>query len=184
MTGYQLLGALRVVGPAGSSSISARKVETLLAMLLVRTDRLLSTEQLIAELWADRPPRQATTALHVYVSQLRKFLVACGIEDGPLVTRGQGYSLLRGDAGLDFEEFLRAADRGRAELSAGELDRAAADLTEALQHWRGPVLGGLRSPTLDGFAAWLAPGWSARRCWSTRGCGRAGTGNWSATSTR
>jgi hypothetical protein len=78
------------------ASIGAPKIETLLAVLLVRADRIVATSQLMAEIWEDRVPRRAMAGLHVYVSQLRKFLSRCGHTDSPIITQPPGYELRSG----------------------------------------------------------------------------------------
>lgn len=153
---YEILGQLRVVDDRGSSFISARKIETLLAVLLIRSDQVVPSDQLITEIWGETVPRRATAALHVYISQLRKFLKRPGRLDSPIVTRSAGYLLATGDDEVDYQFFIRYADAGRAAARAGRHDDAAVAFEAALALWRGPVLADLRyAPMVDGFATWL-----------------------------
>src|SRR3954454_18134357 len=71
---YEILGQVRVVEGDSVSYISARKIETLLVALLIRADQVIAAEHLILEIWAARAPRRAPAGLHVYISDLRKFL--------------------------------------------------------------------------------------------------------------
>ncbi|MEV5048312.1 helix-turn-helix domain-containing protein [Streptomyces griseoincarnatus] len=53
---------------------SAPKARQVLALLLVNANRMVSTDVLIEELWAEQPPRSALSALQTYVFQLRQLL--------------------------------------------------------------------------------------------------------------
>ncbi|NUU19913.1 MAG: AfsR/SARP family transcriptional regulator [Streptomycetaceae bacterium] len=156
---YGILGDIRVTFDDGAGAgISARKVELLLAVLLVRADQVVSSPQLEYEIWGDNPPRRSTAALHVYVSQLRKFLASHGSPrpGGPrIVTRPPGYMLNLGTDVLDVREFQIRMRQSRSHARAGRLEDAADYARDALGLWRGPVLGDLRGgPIVDEFAAW------------------------------
>jgi DNA-binding SARP family transcriptional activator len=125
---FRLLGPLEAVVDGNPVLLAAAKPRALLALLLLNRNRVVSTERLIDELWADEPPSRATKTLQVYISQLRKSL-------GPerLVTQSPGY-VLRVEAGeLDLDRFeeLTAAARNADAATAADL------LREALQLWRG-----------------------------------------------
>jgi DNA-binding SARP family transcriptional activator len=154
---YEILGALRVVDERGSTYLSAPKIERLLAALLVRADHLVPAEQLFSEIWDGRPPRRAAAGLHVYVSQLRKFLDRPGRNRSPIVTRPPGYLLQLGADELDAHEFLRLAQEGRRHSQRHEHEEALDRFERALAVWRGRVLGDLpMGPVVDGYATWLA----------------------------
>jgi DNA-binding SARP family transcriptional activator len=154
---YELLGPLRVVREDGDiATIGAQKIETLLAVLLIRADQVVATDQLMTEIWNDRVPRRATAGIHVYVSQLRKFLSRCGAPGSPVVTRPPGYVLYSGDGELDHRSFLDLVDWGRDHAREGRHDQAAKCFENALAMWRGPVLGDLsHGPIVEGFVTWL-----------------------------
>ncbi|WP_443089356.1 AfsR/SARP family transcriptional regulator [Yinghuangia sp. ASG 101] len=139
------------------TTVTARKVELLLAVLLVRAGQVVSTGQLGTEIWADAPPRRATAALHVHISQLRKFLARTGRES-PIVTRSPGYLLQPGTRDeIDAHDFRNLVRQGRVHARAGRHAEASAALNDALALWRGPVLGELRGGTIvDEFASWAA----------------------------
>lgn len=153
---YELLGPLRIVDSDGPAFISAPKVELLLAVLLIRANRPTSTDQLVDEIWLDDPPRRATAGLHVYVSQLRKFLDRPGESHSAIVTRPAGYVLELGTDELDLSVFLNAMDRGRESAKAGHMDIAAENFEHALGLWRGDALAALPNrPIVSGFLNWL-----------------------------
>src|SRR4051812_27508047 len=106
MMRYDLLGPLRLTDGRAECAISARKVEVLLATLLIRAGQVVSMDQLIGEIWLDRPPRRATAALHVYVSTLRKLLAEHGQRQPTVVTSPPGYLFELGSDQADFRLFL------------------------------------------------------------------------------
>jgi DNA-binding SARP family transcriptional activator len=159
---YQILGALRVV-PEGAEAVvdvpgaqlNACKVQTLLATLLIRANEVVSTDQLTAELWGEEPPRRAMAGLHVYVSQLRKHLVAVTGKQ-PLLTRPPGYLIQVGSDELDLLVFRRWVQHGRTRMRAGRFDEASVAFRTALGLFRGPVLIDLRNgEVISRFVAWL-----------------------------
>ncbi|MBH5333594.1 AfsR/SARP family transcriptional regulator [Streptomyces pactum] len=152
---YEILGPLRVVDGPETISVRAHKVRLLLATLLVRADREVSVEQLVTEIWGDAPPRRYLAGLHVYVSQLRKFLHRPGTA-GPIVTQPPGYCLRLGTDEFDLHRFEALAEEGRALAKAERHAEATATLETALGLWRGPALSGMRDgPIVGGFAVWL-----------------------------
>lgn len=153
---YLTLGPLRVVDTEGSSFISARKVDILFAALLIRADRLVTTDQLMTELWGDKPPRRATAGLHVYISELRKFLNRGDSSDNRIVTRPPGYLLALGDDELDAQQFLNLVNLGRDHVRQGRHEEAVDCLEYALSLWHGPAFGDLvGGPMIESFSARL-----------------------------
>jgi SARP family transcriptional regulator, regulator of embCAB operon len=151
-----MLGPLRVSDGANSSYISAQKIETLLAVLLIRADHVVSTDRLIAEIWGEDIPRRAMAGIHVYISQIRKFLSRFGKLENRVVTRTPGYMLRLGTDELDYHSFLNQVSLGREHSRVGCYEKAAACFEDALAMWRGPVLGEMHySPILSGFATRL-----------------------------
>jgi class 3 adenylate cyclase/DNA-binding SARP family transcriptional activator len=127
-----LLGTLVVRRGGEELRIAAPKQRAVLALLALAVGRAVSADELADGLWAGRPPETATTALQVYVSQLRKQLGA-----DTIVTRAPGYALDLPAEAIDGEEFTRLAEDGRSLLGEGDAESAAAVLGEALSLWRG-----------------------------------------------
>lgn len=152
---YEILGPLQVIGRDGKALAAPRKVELLLAALLIRAGQVVPVPTLINEVWGARPPRRVNAGLQVYVSQLRKLLAAAGGPAEPIATRAAGYRLDLGPAGLDSDTFLDRFDHGRLLAEDGRHDAAVESFDRALALFRGPVLDDLRGgPLVDGFAAW------------------------------
>lgn len=154
---YEILGPTRVVGGAGACSVSAPKMEVLLAALLVNADQVVSVEQLHTEIWQDGGPRRASATLQVYISQLRKFLRAAGHGGNPILKRPCGYLLAVGADHLDVRVFTRLLREGRAHAREARYEAARAAFQTALSLQRGPVAGELScGPIVNQLRAWFA----------------------------
>jgi DNA-binding SARP family transcriptional activator/Tfp pilus assembly protein PilF len=148
---FRILGPLEVWCGGRRVPVSAAKQRTLLAILLLRAGRVVAAEALIDRLWGERPPATARKTLHNYVRRLRTTLAAgaTGLAAPPmLLTEPSGYLLRLGDAELDLHRFQRLREQAQQATSAGDLDRAAALLRQALGLWRGPALADMAAETL------------------------------------
>jgi SARP family transcriptional regulator, regulator of embCAB operon len=154
---YQVLGPLRVTDHDGAGMISARKMAVVLAALLVRANQPVATKELITEVWDDNPPARAMSAMHVYISQLRKFLSRPGQAQSPIVTQAPGYLLPLNADDLDCLVFQRLVRQGRGLLVRKQCEEACAVFDEALGLWRGPALSTLATgPIVRGFVTSVA----------------------------
>ena len=135
---FRILGPLEVLSPDGWTAISAAKWRSLLGCLLVRHGQLLPTESLIQELWGDNPPSTANNLVSIYIHRLKKLI---GDTEGRiLVYRAPGYMLRIAPGDLDLEHFESLAAEGTGALAAGQGERAAELLGQALGLWRGRLL--------------------------------------------
>ncbi|MEU5095329.1 BTAD domain-containing putative transcriptional regulator [Streptomyces sp. NPDC020996] len=151
-----------MLGPVHMSprTPSAAKPRAVLATLLVQSNTVVSTHTLIDELWGSEPPRTATTTLQVYVSQLRKALLAATGEappgtdaTQPLLTRPPGYLVRVAPGDLDLSVFESLRAEGRAAYGRGEYQAASQALSRALGLWTGPALSGIpHGPSLQASA--------------------------------
>jgi DNA-binding SARP family transcriptional activator/streptogramin lyase len=141
---YRLLGEFEVLDAGGPIEIAPGRQRSLLALLLLHENTVVSTDRLVDDLWDGSPPGTAEKTIHVYVSRLRKRLPG-----GRLVTRGSGYLLRVEDGELDAARFESMLRDGRGALAAGEAGRAARVLADALALWRGPAFADL---TYEPFA--------------------------------
>ena len=140
---YRVLGSLEVLDHGGHRlPLGGTRQQTVLASLLLRAGRTVPLERLVDELW-EKPPQTAAKTVQVYVSRLRHELEPRAIESRP-----GGYALVLDGDELDLARFERIADEGRAALAAGDFDRSAQLLRDALGLWRGPALSGLSSEPL------------------------------------
>ena len=134
---FRILGPLEVVDQAANVNLGGSKQRSLLAFLLLHPNHAMSRDRLIDELWGDRPPDTAVTAIQVYVSQLRKAL-----GKDVIITQAPGYLVRIRHGELDLDRFERAI------AEAQTLQPAAASdvLREALALWRGSPLAELDVP--------------------------------------
>ncbi|MFE9629092.1 BTAD domain-containing putative transcriptional regulator [Streptomyces sp. NPDC006527] len=153
---YRILGPIRVIDEGRESFLNARKVQALLAVLLIKADQIVSVDQLIAEIWDEDPPRRANASLHVYISQVRKFLSRPGQDGSRLTTRAPGYMLSLRQDSLDVRDFQQCIADGRDQLLLGRLEEANELLSGALAMWQGRALGELTGdgPIIRGFVVW------------------------------
>jgi DNA-binding SARP family transcriptional activator len=131
---FRLLGPLEVIENERSLELGGTKQRSLLAVLLLNANQVVSRDRLIDQLWGDEPTATAAKSLQVQVSRLRK-----KIGEGRLATRAPGYVLHVDSSELDlarFEQLLEEARRANPR-------KAAEKLREALSLWRGPALADL-----------------------------------------
>ncbi|MFE0021565.1 BTAD domain-containing putative transcriptional regulator [Amycolatopsis sp. NPDC059021] len=145
-----VLGPLEVVVQGQAVTPSAPKLCQLLALFVARHNQVTSTNDLIDELWGERPPRSAQATLQTYVHKLRKLLVIteAGRTERLLHTHSHGYLLAAPPEAVDQFRFEQLARRGRVALADGAAERASALFREALALWRGSVLSGLQTGEL------------------------------------
>ena len=140
---FRILGPLEVLEEGHSLALAAGKQRALLAILLLRANEVVSSDELIDGLWGERPPASAAKSIQIYVSQLRKIIGGHVDEaglNGILITRPHGYELRVEPGELDLHRFDRLVQEGRDALEAAQPADAAAKLREALSLWRGPPL--------------------------------------------
>jgi DNA-binding SARP family transcriptional activator len=143
---FSVLGPLLVRGDSGPVDLPSPMERALLAHLVARAGRTVSTDELIDTLWTETPPRTAAKALQNHVLRLRNLLEP--ERDGSptlLVTEGSGYRLDVSDNAIDARRFERLVGLGRRAFQEGRVEAAAKTLADALALWRGPAYAGLES---------------------------------------
>jgi predicted ATPase/DNA-binding SARP family transcriptional activator len=126
---FGVLGPLVFERDGQPVTVPSGRQRTLLALLLMAGGVPLSRDRLIDELWGDRPPPTAVSALHVHLSKLRALL------GGLLLLDTAGYALSPDEFELDAWRFDELIDRAR-----GDRAHAPALLREALALFRGEPL--------------------------------------------
>jgi DNA-binding SARP family transcriptional activator len=132
---FRLLGPLEVIGEDGTIPLTAAKQRTVLGVLLLFANEVVSRDRLADELWGERRPRSAEKLVETYVAKLRAALGASVIE-----TRAPGYLLRAEDEALDVGRFRRLVSEARLLMRAGKHMHAAALYCEALLLWHGSPL--------------------------------------------
>lgn len=142
---FRVLGPLEVRSAEGALLQAARrKQRLLLALLVLQADRKVTAQELMDQLWGERPPASALSNLQSYVAQLRRLFG----DQSPRLRNGDGsYRLHADDQELDHVVFERLVREGQAASAAGQWSLAAQQLTGALALWRGEAVAeGLELP--------------------------------------
>ncbi len=129
---FRILGPLEVDGAA---EIGGPKQRAVLARLLLGRG-VVTTEQLVEDVWQGARSDSAARSVQVYVSELRRALGG----DVQIRAEAGGYRLELGADELDARRFEQLLGEGRRLLSAGQPDGASAALGDALLLWRGAAL--------------------------------------------
>lgn len=135
---FRVLGAVEVVIDGVPRRIGSPTQRTLLALLLMHPNEVVSTDHIVDVLWRDEP-LDAHRKLWFHVSKLRGLLQPHTTPDAEgemLATRSTGY-MLRVEANkLDAADLQRLARSARSVLEEDPA-RAAGLLRQALALWRG-----------------------------------------------
>ncbi len=143
---FLILGPVEVRVDGRALPLKSAKQRSILCVLLVNTNRVVSSDELIDRVWGNDPPATAPNLLQVHISNLRKVLEpqrSKGDKSGVLVTRPPGYMLRLLPEQLDSAKFERLVKEGQAANSSRRYEEAAARLSEALSFWRGNALADL-----------------------------------------
>jgi DNA-binding SARP family transcriptional activator len=147
MMRFRLLGPLEIrAGEDDWRGIGAPKWRSVLAALLINAGQIVPADSLINEVWGETPPAKAGNLISIYVLRLRRLL---GDTDSTvLVTRAPGYLLRLRPGDTDAQVFETLVREGRRAYAAGDPERAAAQLAEALALWHGSPLADVPATTL------------------------------------
>lgn len=126
--GIHVLGPLECDG----ATIFGRRDRAVLTALAMCFGRPLSPDRLADAVWGEAPPASCHKALQGGVVRLRKTLGPDVIE-----TSAHGYRLVLHVDELDSRRFERMVAHGRELLALDEPERAAYQLAQALELWRG-----------------------------------------------
>ncbi|GHD35273.1 hypothetical protein GCM10007147_41600 [Nocardiopsis kunsanensis] len=148
---FQVLGPFRFIVDGADRTPTQPRLRIVLTLLVLRRDEVVSTDQLIDELWDDEPPMTARTALQVYISNLRKlFKHVLGPERGEalLVSHGNGYRLTARPGEVDAEVFDEHVSEGCRTAAEGDQQGARRHFERGLGLWEGECLEGAPSSAL------------------------------------
>ncbi|MGV9314319.1 BTAD domain-containing putative transcriptional regulator, partial [Streptomyces sp. NPDC003691] len=138
---YRVLGPSLALPPDPSGRPVAprgARLRALLTALAAAGGRAVPAGELVAQVWAEEPPREAAAALQALVGRLRRELGREAVE----LTPG-GYRLVAARDDIDVFRFEDLVAHGLAELAAGRPAEAARLLGDALALWQGPPLADL-----------------------------------------
>ena len=118
----------------------------MLAALLLRAGEVVSVAALAEAIWDDAPPPSARNTIQGDIKRLRRLL---GPASARIVTRAPGYLIEVRPGELDSSTVTELRAEASAKAHAGEWDRAARLLRDALALWTGDPLADVRSAFLQ-----------------------------------
>ncbi|HEX6684263.1 MAG TPA: AfsR/SARP family transcriptional regulator [Candidatus Limnocylindrales bacterium] len=138
---FRLLGPLEVGINPQPTIVAGPQQRALLAMLLLNAGRVVSSWDLIAELWPQRAEQVRRNTLHAQVARLRNTLLVNSRGRMPvsLYSRSSGYILDIDPDEVDVTHFNRLRRRAST-LGVQDPGRAIATFRQALSLWRGAAL--------------------------------------------
>jgi DNA-binding SARP family transcriptional activator len=140
---FSILGPVAVQHDGVELDLGGRQQQLVLALLLAKAGRLVTTFELTDMIWENDPPPSAANVVHRCIGMIRRILEP-GLpirSVGSYLTRHTaGYRLHVSEESLDLMRFrcLVAAARG-----TDDEEQAVRDYTEALSLWHGPCALGL-----------------------------------------
>ena len=127
-----LLGPMVIQADGCDLCLTAAKERAVLALLAMRSGRVVSVSEIVRALWGEEEPKTAVKAIQMLISRLRRVLPS-----GTIETVSPGYRAVidpRNVDALRFEELLQSTYASQGH----EVD--AKTLSAALELWRGPAL--------------------------------------------
>ncbi len=148
---FLVLGPLQILADGVPLPAPAATPQTLLGILLIHANQVVSVDRLLEEAWGDRQPTAGVKTLRYHVSKLRDVLEpnrGRG-EEGVIATKPGGYVLRVGAGDVDAGRFRGLTEEGADLLADGRFEEARERLGEALDLWRGGAFEDFR---YDSFA--------------------------------
>ncbi|MFG1871566.1 BTAD domain-containing putative transcriptional regulator [Micromonospora arborensis] len=146
----QILGPLRVWRDDVELDAGPRQQAYLLALLLARVGRPISTSELIDLIWGDDVPTSALNVIQKYVGALRRILepeLPARGSGSFLHRRGNSYLFVAGPGVLDLVAFRRLVGAATAAAARQHHEAALDHYVDALGLWHGPAGGGIADGT-------------------------------------
>ncbi|MFE4638567.1 BTAD domain-containing putative transcriptional regulator [Streptomyces sp. NPDC056773] len=143
---FAILGSLEVRSGDAQIPVNGALQRRVLVTLLLDAGRVVPVSRLVMAGWGEEAPDSAEHQVRKTVAKLRS-----RIPRGPevIVTDGPGYRAVVKTAQLDLLRHQQLMRQARESLDAGQAERATAQLREALELWRGPVLAGSGGQVID-----------------------------------
>ncbi|WP_345617780.1 AfsR/SARP family transcriptional regulator [Streptomyces ziwulingensis] len=148
---FAVLGPVRVWRGAEELLLGSPQQRVVLAALLLRRGRLVTTAELVHAVWGEEPPSAAVPVLRTYVSRLRKVLepVRASDESRVIISAADGYLARVSEDAVDLGVFEQRVARATKSRAAGELSAASQLLHAALHEWSETPLAGLTGPLAE-----------------------------------
>jgi DNA-binding SARP family transcriptional activator/tetratricopeptide (TPR) repeat protein len=149
---FRLLGPVEVDVAGRALDVGHARQRAVLAVLLLDLGHIVPADRLIDRIWDQEPPASARNVLSGHLARLKSALASVPDAAVSLRRRGGGYQLRAEPERVDLHRFRGLVAAARA---AGDDDKSAQLLRQALDLWRGQALADLRSPWLDAMRSSL-----------------------------
>ncbi|MFI6323745.1 BTAD domain-containing putative transcriptional regulator [Nonomuraea sp. NPDC050556] len=156
---FAVLGPVRAWRNGLELDVGAPQQRAFLALLLLRSNRIVLLADVLTALWGDAPPPSAVATVRTYASRLRRVLEperGAGERPAIVLAADGGYLARVAPEAVDLHEFetkTAAAEQARAHDDPQE---AARLLSAALDLWRGEPLAGVHTAFADAQRSWLS----------------------------
>ncbi|MGI5287196.1 BTAD domain-containing putative transcriptional regulator [Nonomuraea polychroma] len=136
----RILGPVEIQHGGRAVPVVGEKQRTLLALFVLRANKVVPHHEMLSALWGDEPPSAGRRALHNHLWSLRRLLG----EGAEISTNGGGYMLTLSAHASDLAVFDSEVAQAGGHRLRGDLAGAGDRLRAALALWRGPALAGTR----------------------------------------
>jgi DNA-binding SARP family transcriptional activator/tetratricopeptide (TPR) repeat protein len=151
---FGLLGPVLVLRDGTPVPMARGGQQAVLAALLLRAGRLVTTGELAEVLWGTEPPPTAGAALR---NQVRRLRAALGPGDGQRICTEPGGYLIRVQPDeLDLSQAQGLLAEARSAAGKGDWEQVSARAAAGLLLWRGQPMAGVRSDVLARAVSGLA----------------------------
>ncbi len=153
-----VLGPVRAWRADVELELGAPQRRAVLGLLAVRTNQVVTQDELIDGIWGEDLPARSVNALHVHVARLRAVLEPGRPHRAPsqvLLASKPGYLLRLAPGQLDAEAFATGLAAARESRGKGDPAGAAEAFDAALRLWQGPALAGIGGPLAQTVRAGL-----------------------------
>lgn len=152
---FCILGAFEIRVGDQRVAVGSSRQRTVLAMLLLLANRVVSTDSLVEAVWNGCPPATGRTQVAICIAALRKAFKEAGCTDDVIVTVPPGYLLRPAGHRIDAIDFAAQVSAAQAAQQQGRGAEAADLLGAALGLWSGPALAGVTGYLVEAEAARL-----------------------------
>ncbi|MFF5209706.1 BTAD domain-containing putative transcriptional regulator [Streptosporangium sp. NPDC000396] len=152
---FRILGPLEIAVGGQRLDLGGIRQQTVLAVLLLDTNRAVTIGRLMEAIYGDDPPTTSRAQVQICISALRRLFASHGSPD-IISTQSQGYAIQVDGDQIDSHRFETLILQARRAREARSLDEAVKRYREALSLWRGPVLDGIESRLVQSAASRLA----------------------------
>ncbi|MFL6077243.1 MAG: BTAD domain-containing putative transcriptional regulator [Mycobacteriales bacterium] len=142
---FRVLGQVEALADGHALDIGHARQRSVLAVLLTEANRVVAVDDFVDRIWGAMPaPRDPRAVLRTYLWHLRRELPAA--KDIALVRQPPGYKLVVDERYVDLHRFRELLSRTE---TAGDDERAAELIEQALRLWRGEPFAGLDTPWIN-----------------------------------